>query len=145
MTDATTAVHYDELAARLRITMAATKRTVQRHRWRRTKDNHGRVLVHVPDEYLARRDDGRRDGRSADPRDGRQDGRQAGGEAELLARLSAVQAELVEMAQRLGAAENRAGAAEAIAAELRQDRDVWRARAERFTAVEERADVAEER
>src|SRR5918912_1781962 len=131
----------------MKTSIAATKRTVQRHLWRRTKDNPGRVLVHVPDEYLARRDDGRhagrsadaRDGRHDDSRDGRQDGRQAGGEAELLARLSAVQAELVEMAQRLGAAENRADAAEAIADELRQDRDVWRARAERLTTAEGRA------
>ena len=149
MIDATTAVHYDELAARLRITIAAAKRTVQRHRWRRTKDNHGRVLVHVPDEYLARRDDGRRDGRSAGvhddrhegchegPRDDQHDGSQARDETELLARLSAVQAELVQMAERTGAAEStvtqlRAQLAEtqARADELRTDRDRWQRQAE---------------
>src|SRR3954454_8642170 len=56
-TASTTALSYEALADRLGITIATAKRTVHRHRWKRTRDNHGKTVVYVPDEYLARRDE----------------------------------------------------------------------------------------
>ena len=53
-------------------------------------------------------------------------------DAEWAARVERLQAELVEMATRAGAGEADAANAKAVAEELRQDRDHWRALAERL-------------
>ena len=52
----TVALGYEELARRLGITMNSVRRTVNRHRWRKVRGNNGRTLIHVPEEYLTRRD-----------------------------------------------------------------------------------------
>jgi hypothetical protein len=141
-TATTTPLSYEALADRLGITIATAKRTVHRHRWKRTRDNHGKTVVYVPDEYFARRDenfeaaqrtrqrasDGHDPGHVSGVADGHVSGHISGDV--ILSRLAELQRELAEMARKLGAADNRVAAAEAMAAELRQDRDRWAAQAE---------------
>ena len=116
-----TALHYDELARRLGVTIPTARRMVNRFRWRRTRDNHGRALIHVPDEYLARRAeametpsraDMRADLETAPETAGRADQRAArkadleGAQmAALMARLEALERELMDAVHKLGAAE----------------------------------------
>jgi chemotaxis protein histidine kinase CheA len=131
---------YDEMAAVLRMTPASARRLVGKKKWPRKMGNDGRALICVPPERLAAAalpaaEEGAGEAAGADAGTGT--GGDAGTdaapvriEAELLARLERLQAEMVEMAQRLGASENRAAAAEAVAGELRQDRDAWRVQAE---------------
>ena len=108
----TRALHYDELAKRLGITIASSRRLVHRRRWMKAKGNDGRALVQIPVEFLdSRPDDSRSDNPSDSPNGSQHDSHQASpddspnGISEVLARLTAAQAELVEMARRLGAAE----------------------------------------
>ena len=108
----TRALSYDELAKRLGITIASSRRLVHRRRWMKAKGNDGRALVQVPVEFLdSRPDDSRSDSPSDSPNASQHDSHQASpddspnGISEVLARLTAAQAELVEMARRLGAAE----------------------------------------
>ena len=121
----TVALSYGELATRLGITVASARRLVHRRRWTKTKGNDGLALVQVPVEFL--------DGRPCDSPDGNQhdshqdspDASPGDNVAELLARLTAAHAELIEMARRLGAAE---GEVE----RLRGDLAIERERAERL-------------
>ena len=121
----TVALSYGELAARLGITVASARRLVHRRRWTKTKGNDELAVVQVPVEFL--------DGRLSDSPNGSQhdshqdspDASPGDGVAELLARLTAAHAELVEMARRLGAAE---GEVE----RLRGDLAIERERAERL-------------
>ncbi len=140
----TTVFSYEGLAERLGITLATARRTSNRHRWRKTRDNRGRALIHVPDEYLTRRDAERAasgdfagDTHKASPGDALRGAiervpvavmmaRLGELEAEWAARVGRLQAELVEMATRAGASEADAANARAVAEELRQDRDHWR-------------------
>jgi hypothetical protein len=139
----TTALRYEELAHRLGIKPETARRMANKRRWRKTKDNHGRALVHVPEEYFASRAEaptsapghghgpghGPTPGPGPMPSPGPTPGPAPGPnrtterEAELLTKLETLQAEMLDMAQRLGAAE-------AVAAELRTDRDQWHAMAE---------------
>ena len=104
----TLALSYDELAKRLGITIASSRRLVHRRRWMKAKGNDGRALVQIPVEFLdSRPDDSRSDSPNGHHRDSHQDSPDdsPNGISEVLARLTAAQAELVEMARRLGAAE----------------------------------------
>jgi prefoldin subunit 5 len=128
---------YEELASRARISVQSARRIARRHRWRKVRGNDGRTLVHVPLEYLDRRN-ADNDADSYDPvlpdvpSDVRADVPApvplTVRETEILARLDRTQGELVEMAGKLGASD-------ALVAELRADRDAWRAQAERLVAV----------
>ncbi len=168
---ATTALTYEALANRLGVAVNTVKRMANRHRWRKTRDNHGRALVHVPDDYLAHRDaietthrarQGTADGHAHGDASGHADGNTHGhaprhihGDTHahvLMTRLGELERELAEMARKLGAAEadtaNNKHTVEELRVlldEMRQDRDVWRAQAERLTAAEGRAGAAEER
>ena len=74
----------------------------------KAKGNDGRALVQIPVEFLdSRPDDSRSDSPNGHHRDSHQDSPDdsPNGISEVLARLTAAQAELVEMARRLGAAE----------------------------------------
>jgi hypothetical protein len=141
----TIALGYEELAVRARISVQSARRIARRHRWRKVRGNNGHALVHVPVEYLQRRDaDIRADSddpvRPDVPSDVRADIPPdvpipvplAVREAEILARLDRMQAELVEMARRLGASD-------ALVAELRADRDTWKAQADAWRAQAETA------
>ena len=58
----TLALSYDELAKRLGITIASSRRLVHRRRWMKAKGNDGRALVQIPVEFLdSRPDDSRSD------------------------------------------------------------------------------------
>jgi len=117
----TVALSYGELAARLGIIVTSARRLVHRRRWTKTKGNDGLAVVQVPVEFL--------DGRPSDSPNGSEhdspDASPGDGVAELLARLTAAHAELIEMARRLGAAE---GEVE----RLRGDLAIERERAERL-------------
>ena len=112
---ATVALTYEQLGERLGITVPSVRRMVNRHRWRKARANDGRTLVSVPEEYLAARE--------AAPMPALEVVPEAAPvpalEADLVARLTALQAELVEMARR-------AGAAEALVEALIEDRNYWR-------------------
>ncbi len=104
----TLALSYDELAKRLGITIASSRRLVHRRRWMKARGNNGRALVQIPVEFLdSRPDDSRSDRPNGSQQDSHQDSPDdsSNGISEVLARLTAAQAELVEMARRLGAAE----------------------------------------
>ena len=106
---------YQELVEAMGCSAAAARALVLHRRWRQQTDNHGLARVLVPDgEDLslmrARPDAPETHAHTA---------------AEWLAHLAVLQAELVTLAQR-------AGAAEALVVELRADRDAWRAQAERL-------------
>ena len=128
----TLALSYDAIAARLGIAVPSARRLVHRKKWPKSKGNDGRAVVQVPAEFLDGHDDGPSDKQHDAPTDGQKDGRQDDSKAvivtegtlsEVLARLAAAQVELVEMARRLGAAENEAAA-------LKVDRDRWAGMAE---------------
>ena len=144
---------YAEIAERMGKSAEAARQRAIRKRWRRQVGNDGLARVFVPADVELTPVRTRNEQASERPKSGRADPVQTPSvESELLARLAAVQDELVAMAQKLATAEARAGIAEAEIAsaksamdELRQDRDVWRARAERLTTAEGRADAAEER
>ena len=141
----TVSLTYEELACRLGITTASVQRMAKRRRWRKTPGNDGRARVHVPEEYLAEREAARGASPVAPPRTppvaapgaspvvdpGTSPVATPG--ADPRARLAELQAELVEMARR-------AGAAEAVVEEMRQDRDRWHAQADKLSG--EVADLA---
>ena len=138
----TVAIGYEELSRRLGITIYSARRITNRHRWHRTRGNDGHTLVHVPVEYLERR--GADDEKPVHRTDLRTV-RQTVIETELLAKLMELQAEMAAQAQRLGAAESRADAAEALVSELRADRDRWHQAAERLASASSAADREAER
>jgi hypothetical protein len=127
----TLALSYDQIAARLEIAVPSARRLVHRKKWRKGKGNDGRAVVQVPAEFFEGRQDGPSDNHHDRPsvrqQDRQQDGHDDGpkpvlvtdsGLSDAMSRLAAAQAELVEMARRLGAAEGEAAA-------LRADRDRW--------------------
>jgi hypothetical protein len=117
VTVTTTALSYDDLAQRLGVTVASARRLVHRRRWQKSRANDGRALVQVPQKFLDRRSDSHHDDHD-DSHDGtpgdshpasHQDSPDVSHSdtvAAVLARLTVAQAELVELAQRLGAAED---------------------------------------
>jgi chromosome segregation ATPase len=148
----TVALGYEELARRLGITMNSVRRTVNRHRWRKVRGNNGRTLIHVPEEYLARRDAERGASETATgtaPEAVHEIATETVPVAELIEQLAALQAEMAALAQRLATAEGRAGTAEAkaegleavLAVERRQASEL-RAERDRLTA---RIDAAQDR
>ena len=99
------ALSYDEIATRLGITIASSRRLVHRKRWMKAKANDGRALVQVPVDFLdSRPDDNPGNGPNGSQHDSPNDS-PSDGVVEILARLTAAHAELIEMARRLGAAE----------------------------------------
>ena len=102
----TLALSYDEIAKRLGITMASSRRLVHRKRWMKAKGNDGRALVQVPVEFLdSRPDDNLSDGPNGSQHDSPNDSPSDGVVEDSPACLTAAHAELIEMARRLGAAE----------------------------------------
>src|ERR671926_224847 len=144
----TLALTYDDLAQRLGITAPSVRRMVYRHRWHKTRGNDGRTLVHVPEEYFARRDSALMAGpkacheacHEADHVASREAGHEASHVARhetspvavqlgaLVAQLAAMRDELAGMAQRLATAEGQARAAEAKTEGLQAVLDVERRR-----------------
>src|SRR3954471_6663519 len=130
----TVAMTYEELAQRLRISVPSARRLVLRRRWRKGRGNDGKSIVQVPEEFLQRREDSRADDASDDVLiDAGTDhaaGTEPAGMADLMARLTAAQDQLVEMARRQGASEAEANALKAQVEEARTERDAWRRQAE---------------
>ena len=48
----TTALTYEELAARTGMSLASARRLVHRRKWRKAKGNDGRAVVQVANEFL---------------------------------------------------------------------------------------------
>ena len=127
---------YEAIAEQLGITLLSARRMVYRHRWRRIRDNVGRALVHVPEEFLAQR-------QSREPATVTDAATAVAAStvvdtvatavtdtaADAVARLAELQAELIDMAHRLATAEGRAGAAEAQIEGLRAVLEVERRQA----------------
>jgi hypothetical protein len=116
VTVTTTALSYDDLAQRLGVTVASARRLVHRRRWQKIRGNDGRALVQVPQEFLDRRSDSHHDdhddSHDGSPGDSHRASHQGSPDdshsdtlAAVLARLTAAQAELVELSRRLGVAE----------------------------------------
>src|SRR5919199_586971 len=105
---ATTVLTFEDLARRLGVRVETARRMTTRHRWRKTKDNHGRALVHVPDEYLARRLTEQETAPGTSPGTGPETapGTEPGTAhlAALMARLEALERELMDAVHKLGAA-----------------------------------------
>ncbi len=127
----TLALSYDQIAAKLGIAPASARRLVHRKKWRKTKGNDGRAIIQVPADVFEGHGDGPNGDHHDNPNDeqhgshdgGHYDGPRTammtdGALSTVLEQLRTAQAELVEMAHRLGAAENEA-------ATLRADRDRW--------------------
>jgi len=123
----TLALSYDQLAARLGIAVPSARRLVHRKKWRKGKGNDGRAVVQVPAEFFDGRDDGPSDDHQDGPDDKHKDRHADSAKpvimtdaalSDAMTRLAVAQAELVEMARRLGVAEGEAAA-------LRADRDRW--------------------
>src|SRR3954452_12113636 len=123
----TLALSYDAIAARLGIAVPSARRLVHRKKWSKSKGNDGRAVVQVPADFFDGRDDSPSDDHQDGPNDHHGDGHADSASpvimtdaalSDAMTRLAAAQAELVEMARRLGAAEGEAAA-------LRADRDRW--------------------
>src|SRR4051812_46497643 len=129
---------YAELAELMGCPSGAARARAVRRRWRRQIGNDGLARVLVPDgedlspkwtptvrlndsETTPQTDPAPSAPTTPSPRDH---------DAELMAKLERLQAELVEMARKLGAAEADVTNAKGLAEELRQDRDAWRAQIE---------------
>ncbi len=132
----TVAMSYDDLAERLGISVPSARRLVQRRRWSKTVGNDGKAVIQVPDDSLAQRDGDKhpRDEDSGQPEDATTVRETAPPTvaptditSDLVARLVAVQAEMAEMAQRLGMAEGELRAVRDERDHLRQLLD-WQAR-----------------
>jgi hypothetical protein len=102
----TRALSYDEIADEFGIEVASARRLVHRKRWAKTRGNDGRAIVQVPTEFFERRPhDSPRDEPDDRHNDSPDDSPSDSPVSEVLTRLAAAQAELVEMARRLGVAE----------------------------------------
>ena len=129
----TTALGYAELARRLGVKTPTARRMANRHRWRKTRDNHGRALVHVPDEYLAQRDNALETVSKTDLETAPLPALETSGGtdpmtvhlATLMTRLGELERELMDTVHKLGVAETEAASMRATVEELRADRDRW--------------------
>jgi hypothetical protein len=131
----TVAMSYDDLAARLGISVPSARRLVQRRRWSKSLGNGGKAVVQVPEDFLSQRDatdDGQDDTTTATPTDVAADVETTTPTVappdittDLVARLTAVQAEMAEMARRLGTAEGELRA-------VREERDHLRQMLDRY-------------
>jgi hypothetical protein len=129
----TVAMSYDDLAERLGISVPSARRLVQRRRWSKSLGNGGKAVVQVPDDFLSQRDASEND----DTMTGALvDVATAVGttaptvvpvdvKADMLTRLITVQAEMAEMAQRLGSAEGELRAVREERDHLRQMLDQY--------------------
>lgn len=130
------ALTYAELAKRLGIAPDSAKRLALRKRWSKAKGNDGKTIIQVPAEFLPRHADGPGDDQPDSPRnrpgddqpDGHRDSPASvavteGALSEAMTRLAVAQAELVEMARRLGSVEAKVQGLEALLAEVRAGRD----------------------
>src|SRR3954453_10513966 len=130
---------------------AARARAVRR-RWRRQIGNDGLARVLVPDgEDLSpkwtptvRLNDSETTPQTDSPPSAPTTPPPRDYDAELMAKFERLQAELVEMARKLGAAEADVTSAKGLVEELRQDRDAWRAQIEgaRSEAEQARSELA---
>ena len=140
---ATTVLTFEDLARRLGVRVETARRMTTRHRWRKTKDNHGRALVHVPDEYLARRLTEQETAPGTSPGTGPETapGTEPGTAhlAALMARLEALERELMDAVHKLGAAEERAEGLRAVLDVEQRRCEEIAARAERVERERDRA------
>ena len=128
---------YRELGALLGCSPAAARARAIRKRWRKQVSNDGLARVCVPaDEDLTCT---RTPHVQPDVTGSHTPTHTCSLDAELLARLDRLQAEMTAMAQRLGASDAELAAAKATVNELRQDRDAWRAQIEGARSEVERA------
>jgi len=121
----TVAMSYDELAARLGISVPSARRLVQRRRWSKSVGNSGKAVVQVPDDFLSQRDASENDDTTTDTATAAPTVIPSDITTDLLVRLTTVQAEMAEMAQRLGAAEGELRA-------VREERDHLRQLLDRY-------------
>ena len=136
---------YAELAELMGCPTGAARARAVRRRWRRQIGNDGLARVLVPDgEDLSpkwtptvRPNDSGTAPQADSPPSTQTTPSSPNRDDELLARLDRLQAEMTEMAQRLGASEAETKAAREALDELRQDRDAWRAQAERLLSDSE--------
>jgi hypothetical protein len=130
----TVAMTYEDLAQRLRISVPSARRLVLRRRWRKGRGNDGKSVVQVPEEFLQRREDSRTDDASDDALTAvgvdHATVAEPAGMADLMARLTAAQDQLVEIARWQGASEAEANALKTQVEEARTERDAWRRQAE---------------
>src|SRR5215207_2902862 len=142
----TTALTYEELAARTGMSLASARRLVHRRKWRKAKGNDGRAVVQVPDDFLEHHQGKHRDAQDGVNHDGH-DGDHSGHHAlradpsammaDIMARLAVAQDGLVEMARKLGAADNEIAALRTQVNDSRAARDDARAERDRWAAIAE--------
>jgi hypothetical protein len=131
-------VTYAELAELMGCPSGAARARAVRRRWRRQIGNDGLARVLVPDgEDLSpkwtptvRLNDSETTPQADSPPSAPTTPPPRDHDAELMAKFERLQAELVEMARKLGAAEADVTSAKGLVEELRQDRDAWRAQIE---------------
>ena len=140
---------YAELGSLMGCSAEAARARAVRRRWRRQAGNDGTARVLVPSgEDLKPRRTGlsgavviRSSARSSAPTSDCATGR----EADALAKLEKLQAEMVEMAQKLGASNAELASARTTIDELRADRGKWQEMAERLSLASSAADREMER
>src|SRR4051812_26821066 len=142
----TTALTYEELAARTGMSLASARRLVHRRKWRKAKGNDGRAVVQVPNDFLEHHQ-----GKHCDSHDGGHHDAPSGSHndanalranpsammADIMARLAAAQDDVVGMARKLGAADNEITALKAQIGEAREAREDARAERDRWAAQAE--------
>ena len=145
-------VTYAELAELMGCPSGAARARAVRRRWRRQIGNDGLARVLVPDgEDLSpkwtptvRLNDSETTPQTDSPPSAPTTPPPRDHDADLMAKFERLQAELVEMARKLGAAEADVTSAKGLVEELRQDRDAWRAQIEgaRSEAEQARSELA---
>ena len=146
-------VTYAELAKLMDCPSGAARARAVRRRWRRQIGNDGLARVLVPDgEDLSpkwtptvRLNDSETTPQTDSPLSAPTTPPPRDRDDELMAKFERLQAELVEMARKLGAAEADVTNAKELAEELRQDRDAWRAQIEGARGDIERARIDAEK
>jgi len=144
---------YNGLAELMQCPPGAARARAVRRRWRRQIGNDGLARVLVPDgEDLSpkwtptvRLNDSETTPQTDPLPSAPTTPPPCGHDAELMAKLERLQAELVEMAKKLGAAEADVTNTKGLVEELRQDRDAWRAQIEGARSEVERARIEAEK
>src|SRR3954464_15771799 len=131
-TMATTALTYEELAARTGMSLASARRLVHRRKWRKAKGNDGRAVVQVPDDFLDHHK-----GKHPDAHGGHSAAlvEPSAMMSDVMACLVAAQDNLVEMARKLGSADNEIAALHVQVDEMRAARDDARAERDRWAKI----------
>jgi hypothetical protein len=138
----TTALTYEELAARTGMSIASARRLVHRRKWRKAKGNDGRAVVQVPDEFLEHHQGKHRDSHDGSHHDAPSESHNGASAlrtdpsammADIMARLAAAQDDVVGMARKLGAADSEIAALKTQVDEAYEARDDARAERDRWS------------